>query len=66
MTPPPIVYMLLVIFCGVSAIALIESTKHTRGPGSWTEDRHRLMVAGGLITISIIFYGLYVANTIAP
>ena len=49
-----------------AAAFLYESTKRTRGPGSWGEDRARIMLAGALYLVAVTGYAIALANAIAP
>lgn len=58
------------LFAGLLLLALgsiaAESTRLTRGKGSWAEDRRRLMVAGALYAVAGGMIGLAIAEGIAP
>jgi len=59
----PLFIALLATFAGA---ILMESTARTRGPGSWGEDRARIMLAGALYLVAVTGYAIAIANAIAP
>jgi len=59
----PLVIAALATFAGAF---IIESTRHTRGFGSWAEDRARTMLAGALYLVALVGYSIAIANAIAP